>query len=365
MNILLYTKDFDQVSGVSTYLFSLIELILQHHEHKIYVASNGGNALNRLSVYGIDHLMLPVPRTVLDIRLLPSTVFALRRFCQQKNITIIHTHHRWPELIAAIARVGLDIGLVSTGHSFVRGRKIFSYRSDRIIAVSKAVQNHLMNYYRIPADKIDQIYNCLPKTHHDLRGSRKKTAQRFVRGHHAIHILFAGRISRIKGVDILLKAYSELKKTFPTIILTLVGYVSEDMVQEMNHLPDGVLFEGPSSSMDREYEKADIIVLPSREDPFPFVMLEAGIMKKPLVGSRVGGIAEFIHHRKEGLLFDSGDVAGLIRQITYMISHPEQAARMGKNLYKKVIENCSCDAYYEKMMDVYDDALRYRALRRS
>ena len=50
----------------------------------------------------------------------------------------------------------------------------------------------------------------------------------------------------------------------------------------------------------------DIVVLPSRIDPFPLVMLESGLMKKAFIGSSVDGIKEFIVNGKDGIRFSKG-----------------------------------------------------------
>ena len=63
------------------------------------------------------------------------------------------------------------------------------------------------------------------------------------------------------------------------------------------------------------YQLIDVFVLPSRVDPFPLVMLEAGLMKKPFIGSKVDGIAELIENETDGLLFESGNSDDLVSKI--------------------------------------------------
>ncbi len=89
-------------------------------------------------------------------------------------------------------------------------------------------------------------------------------------------------------------------------------------------------------------------------------MLESGLFKKPFVGSRTGGIAEFIEDGKNGLLFEPGDVKQLIEKINYVLDNPEEAKTFGENLYLKVIENTSSEKYFYTLSEIYNNLIIQR-----
>ena len=73
----------------------------------------------------------------------------------------------------------------------------------------------------------------------------------------------------------------------------------------MNNLTSKIKILKPVKNPYPFYSIADIVVLPSLADSFPYVMLESGLFKKPFVGTQTGGIAEFIDDGKNGLLFET------------------------------------------------------------
>ena len=98
------------------------------------------------------------------------------------------------------------------------------------------------------------------------------------------------------------------------------------------------------------YNLMDLVVLPSRIDPFPLVMLETGLMNRPFIGSNVDGIAELIEHEKDGLLFESGNVDDLKNQILRIFNNRLLADTLAKNLNKKVLESYTV----EKIIPQYE-----------
>ncbi len=100
-----------------------------------------------------------------------------------------------------------------------------------------------------------------------------------------------------------------------------------------------------------------LVVLPSIEEPFPYVMLESGLFKKPFIGARTGGIEEFIDDGKNGLLFETQNVNQLVEKIKYVLNHPKEAKILGENLYLKVKEYSSSEKYYASLSKIYDDLM--------
>lgn len=100
------------------------------------------------------------------------------------------------------------------------------------------------------------------------------------------------------------------------------------------------------------------LVLPSRTyENFPYSVLEAFAMGKPVVGSRIGGIPELVKNWDTGLLFEPGNDEMLALKISFLIKHPEKTAAMGENAKKYNSGEISPRNHYLRLMEIYSRAL--------
>jgi len=97
-----------------------------------------------------------------------------------------------------------------------------------------------------------------------------------------------------------------------------------------------------------------IVLMPSREDSFPLVALEAGALARPIVATRVGGLPEIIQHQETGLLVEKEDSNGLAQAISFLLGHPEAAVSMGQAAQRRIEVAFS----WEKHVDAYDTLYR-------
>jgi len=118
-----------------------------------------------------------------------------------------------------------------------------------------------------------------------------------------------------KGLDVLLSAYARMRqrRSGPKLLLVGFGPIGDQLVAQARELglTDDCVFEDGSSDVSDWMRVIDIFVLPSRSESFSNALLEAMASGCCVVGSRIGGTPEMIHHGQTGLLFDSGDVQGL------------------------------------------------------
>ena len=105
------------------------------------------------------------------------------------------------------------------------------------------------------------------------------------------------------------------------------------------------------------YEAADVVILPSLKEGLGYTMLEAGLYKVPFIGSRTGGIAEFIEDGINGYLFETGNASDLAEKIKFIAEHPDEAKKSALKLSEKVLQLCSCKEYFEKLTNIYQSLL--------
>ncbi len=215
VNILYISPNFDYACGVSRYVYQC----LQHFSKKDYLIvhfiTNRGDSLDRIS--GNKNIKLHTFDFKKDHKNLLKLVqdfFRLLSYCKKYKIDIIHTHHRYPELLSVLVSKITGVKTITTVHSFVKGLKNLSFRSEKIITVSKAVEEHLYKNYPHVKGRCETIYNCIDEAFYEPREINTYEHRKSLGYTDSDKIiLFAGRMSRIKGVDTLINVFVNINET--------------------------------------------------------------------------------------------------------------------------------------------------------
>lgn len=351
INILHLQNHLNISCGVSKTIFLIAKNTSSNFNHNI--ACLNGDGFSRFKSLSIKPVILK------DYKNSPFGLvrhcIKLYLFCKQNRINIIHSHHRYFDLLAFLISHTLKIKTITSVHSKVYNQKFFSYKSDILIACSNSIKEHLINNYKIDERRVKVINNTVnpkefvpTKTKAALINELSIPADKFIIG-------YFGRLDfKEKGVDILLEAFLNLSKVNKSIFLLLIGN-GVDEIKIRSFITQNKLNAKVMSSLEdifNYYQLLDVFVLPSRIDPFPVVMLETGIMKIPFIGSNVDGISELIEHGNDGLLFESGNADDLVKQIIKIIGDKKLADLLAKNLNKKVPESFTVQRIipqYEKL----------------
>lgn len=162
------------------------------------------------------------------------------------------------------------------------------------------------------------------------------------------HILFVGRLHKVKRVDLLLRAFSILHKNDPNLQLYLAGGddgEEQNLVALANSLgiSENVHFLG---FINREaifeiFGQSDLLVLPSKIEGNPRVLIEAMILQVPIVATNVNGIRDVVQHMQTGYLVDSSNPSELAHAIEYVLKNPEASTDMVKRAYDFAKQNFS------------------------
>jgi len=158
-----------------------------------------------------------------------------------------------------------------------------------------------------------------------------------------------------KGLDCLIRALTHT----PSLELRIVGNGDErrhleEMAEKLG-VSKRVYFLGFISPVHTELEKLEIFILPSRKEGLPYVLLEAGLAKAPVVATAVGGIPEIIEHEKTGLLVPPENPEALASAITRLHNDTALQRKLSENLYKKVTEQFSIEQMVQKTVALYND----------
>jgi glycosyltransferase involved in cell wall biosynthesis len=146
-------------------------------------------------------------------------------------------------------------------------------------------------------------------------------------------LLYVGRVSREKGLEMLVEAFRELVDTGSAIALAVIGDgpYREEMETALSSYP--TLFTGylAGEQLQSGYASADLFVFPSATDTFGNVVLEAQASGLPVIVSDEGGPQELMIDGDTGVVFRAGCKNGLVAAIRLMVSDSERMARMSQN----------------------------------
>lgn len=146
------------------------------------------------------------------------------------------------------------------------------------------------------------------------------------------NVVSLGRLSRIKGHDILIDAFTRLASRHTDWVLTIWGEGPErrsleDRIEKAG-LVDRVYLPGVTKNPALCLRQADIFVLPSRAEGFPNALAEAMACGIAVISADCGGaVREIVHHNKNGLLVQPDDVTDLAECLSRLMSNPEERRR--------------------------------------
>ena len=182
-----------------------------------------------------------------------------------------------------------------------------TYVADRVIAVSNTLKGEVMWMYNLPDWKCWPIYNGVPVQRFDGWIDAGAVKRKWGIGPLDPAVLFMGRMSTQKGPDLLVEAIPGLLRHYGNAKFLLAGEgdMRGQLERRVNELGIGhaVRWFGRLSLGDQVemFKACDAVCVPSRNEPFGIIVLEAWAASKPVVASQIGGPGEFVWHNVNGL----------------------------------------------------------------
>ncbi len=220
--------------------------------------------------------------------------------------------------------------------------------ADATIVLSKYMMRNLdMNRWNI-----DSVYRIYPihevsENEHVVRDKKYNS-----------NYLFVGQLIKGKGVDILIEACRHLKHNYS---LKIVGSGNDfgylDRLIKMYGLSKNIQLVGWTDNVEKYYENADLVIVPSRwQEPFGLIGIEAFSRKVPVVGFDIGGISEWLHHKKNGYLVKKRSPEGLVEALEYIENNPKLIHKWGQAGYDYVKENYSESCFLDSIKIILQQA---------
>ncbi len=174
----------------------------------------------------------------------------------------------------------------------------------------------------------------------------------------AVDFVFVGELRRLKGVDVLLKALAQLNSqtTSKAPIRTIIvgGGPDEKRFRrdaKRYKLGESVTFTGPRPAR-QAFAQGQCLVLPSRAESLPYVVLEAAAARVPMILTKVGGIPEIIGDTGMPLV-PPDDVTALAKQMKAFLTQPQPFLERAKSLQAHVQKRFSLENMTEAILAFY------------
>ena len=354
MNILHISRTMGQ-GGAEKVVFQLCK---EKTENKMIIASTGGAYEEELAKRKIKHYQIP------DIDkknpfLMIKTFLVLNRIIKKEKIDVVHSHHRMAAFYSRILNIfNKKFKRVYTAHNvFFNKKKLLKYalKGSRIIAVGNGVKNNLINFYGIDENKIDVIYNSIEKSEKICIPQDKFIEEKKDK----TFIATIGRLSEQKGIDIFLKALSQIIKTNRKVYGIIIGdgELKEEMIQLVKRLniEQNVLFLGYRKDVLELISCMDFIVLSSRWEGFPLTPIETFAMKKTIIASNIDGNNEIVINNQNGLLFEKDNVDDLEDKMNDLLNNCDKKTKLEENAYKSFIDKYSYQVFINKYKNIYQE----------
>jgi glycosyltransferase involved in cell wall biosynthesis len=371
------------VGGVAAHVTEL-SAALARRGHEVHVFTRLGPGQKHYErIYDVHYHRCPYPASpeiVDDVnnmcRVFVDRVFAVEDM--QGRFDVVHAH----DWLACNAMIWFKQGrqcvgfftVHSTeygrcGNTFASGRshrirtqeRAGTYWADRVIAVSQATKQELGWMYEVPDWKVSVVYNGVSPHRFDLELDAGAEKHKYQIGPLDPTVLFCGRLTYQKGPDILLEAVPWVLRACPQARFVFAGdgEMRGQLERRAAQLGAGhaVRFLGFRQGDDlvRLFKMADVVCVPSRNEPFGIVVLEAWSARKPVVVTQVGGPNEYVGHDVNGLkIFPRPD--SVAWGLATMFRDFDRARAMGENGRRAVEASFTWDHIAQEVLLLYASA---------
>lgn len=310
-----------------------------------------------------------------------SVVNRLRDEILRENYDIVHCHGARANFIAMFLKRKIKTPMLTTIHSDYKldfkdnfykklvftslntiALKSFKY----YIAISDTFKDMLIDR-GFKEDRIYVAYNGIDLDKPEDIVPRPEFLNKFGivdRGKTLVGIV--ARLDGVKDHDTFIDGAAKLLEKRDDVEFLIAGEGNneerlKDKVKSLN-LEDKIHFLGFVEDQYSLFNAMDINTLTSISESFPYVIMEGAKMKKTIVSTRVGGVANLIRDNETGFLIDVGDSDGLRDRLDYLLDHKDRIDLMGENLYSLVREKYSSEAMAKTHLDIYQEIIeRWRS----
>ncbi len=373
------------VGGGEYSIYFLIKNLRRDIFEPLVFYSSENEIISRLREDGIRLINIPIDKKITsvyrdEIRKNPISLFSYVRYLiagifevvkslKKYKIDILHPHDNLSKIIGGISAKIVGVKVVTYCRDLLKEslieKMLIFYQllfMDRIIAVSEGNRNIFKIGKKI-SDKVQTIYNGIELSMFDSVTQNPISIKKGLGiSNEKLVVGIIGVFDKCKGHIYLFQAIEKLvSQGIKDIVCLVVGDGRErDELKEFvtnKRLQDYFKLLGYRNDIPEILKAIDVIVMPSVQESFPRVPLEAMAMKVPVIATTVGGLPESIDDGNTGILVPPMDVDSICKAIKYLIENPDVRKRMGEAGRKKVGEKFSIETNVRKTEELYLDVI--------
>jgi len=337
---------------------------LRDRGHRCVIAGPpDGELAKRAAAAGLEVASLP-SRGDFDL----AAARRLARIVRDEGVDLIHSHTAHAVTLGTLATLLFRRRPASVAsrrlsfplRSHYLGRVKYSFRVDRVIAVSEAIRRLLIRQ-GLDAGRVVTVHSGIDPERF-ARGDRRRfrATLRPVLGEateSAFLVGAAGHLAAHKGFDVFLTAVAAAAAEIPSARFLVIGRgESGDRLKgaaDRLGLGNRLAFTGFREDMPDVYAGLDLFVLSSTSgEGSPAVLKEAMAAGTPVVATALDGIEEIVEDARHGLLVPPGDAPGLARAIVILAGDAQLRARYSAAARQRVLE-FTTDRMVERTLEVY------------
>ena len=336
------------------------------HSIKDVIFSNGSKWQKYIlgKINGFSLKILPFFSVWIDFLIHIKTIYKISLLARKERIDIIHLNNQLVlNFMGLFVAKSLGIPCVvhlRTFNSYGLNQYKITY-SKKINILYIAISEKIKSFWierGLDSNTIEVIHNVF-QSYQDIEVENKDTA--LMTEYNGHKIIFVGRLIECKGIPFLIESFKMVLNSGIQAKLYLVGSGEEEnRLRELVYkqkLEGDVVFLGYSSNPLEIMRKMDLLILPSKEEGFGRVLLEAMDVGIPVIGTRVGGIPEIIEDGVSGLLVDYGDIEALKNSIIKILKNNSLREKIIQGGYETVNSKFCVETYQEKLENIYDTLL--------
>lgn len=288
------------------------------------------------------------------------------KFLDQQKVQILFLHNLrdlWIAYPALIRRP--HIRLFGFARMFIRDvnkkdflHKLIYSRMEKLITLSQIQKSYLLNCLPLREDQYVVIPNGIDTNYFQPQSSQLEVRKSLGASPGETLIGLIGRLDRQKGQIEFIEAAFQISRKHPNTKFVLIGAETageSGISQEINKLihryglEQQVRLTDFRKDVPEVMNALDIFVMPSYEENFGNVLLEAMASGRPCIGTNSGGTPEIIDHGRTGLLVEPKSATSLAQGLEKLLSDPSWAASLGKSARRKAVETYDLESVFQRV----------------
>jgi len=373
--------------GSETQLFNLSKSLIKYDLNNIVITKQFANlskyeTVNGIEIHRISKSNIKCASKINSLKFLlffiPSAIFKILKF--RKNIIGVYfvggnyfygliawvcKKYNIPTYLKIVTNIDGEIGHLKGGRVLKSIKRKLANNIDYIISTTSYIEGALLKegYNK---NKIVFIPNGLDTNIFRPKDDKisNSTASKVMDNNYKF-IIYTGRLSRHKNIDLLIRSFIAIKKNsycakWKLIILGDGKMIDDSVEYELKDLANNnpysndIIFTGKVDDVYNYLKLSSIFVLPSTSEGLPNCLLEAMSCGLACIGSDVIGINDLIKHSYNGLLFDL-DASGrsLIESLNLLILDDKLQSKLSSNARKYILSNNTLDIVSKKYLKLF------------